>query len=335
MTEAQLENIKTNGIRGPSPLEPRFPFPIPNGWFTVAFSEHLKPGETKNAHYFGRDLVIWREHETGAPHVVDAYCAHMGAHLGVGTGAPDSHEPGPGIVHGGCLQCPFHGWRYDGTGTVVEIPYAKTDRIPPTAKVRSYPTVEKNGLILAWHHARDEAPQWELPDLPEFSDDEWEGPIYSDRYIDVALQVMMENDQDTAHFVYVHGTDAPPEQDERFEGRMKVTSAQRQDGGSFIREIHQIGYGVLRVSDLLVFQAASTPIDEAHTHQQWIFAYRKSIGAEMGHEMIDAFASSGIYKDIPIWEHMVYRENPLLVQGDGKIMEFRRWARQFYTWPND
>ena len=35
-------------------------------------------------------------------------------------------------------------------------------------------------------------------------------------------------------------------------------------------------------------------------------------------------------KDFPIWENKVYRERPLLCDGDGPIQAFRRWAAQFY-----
>lgn len=331
LTEAQRESVKQRGIKGPASSGERFPFPVPNGWFAVAQSDDLKPGTTKNVHYFGRDLVIWREDGAGAPHVVDAYCAHLGAHLGVGSGAPESHEPGPGTVVGACIQCPFHGWRYDGTGRCVEIPYAQTDRIPAKARVRGYPTVENNGLIFAWHHALGEAPQWELPTLPEFNDDEWEGPIYTDRFIDTALQEVHENDQDTPHFKYVHGTEAPPQQT-RWEGRFRRTEAERDGGGVFTREYCQLGFGVMRTPEVL-FMSAMSPIDEAHSHQRWVFAYPKKLGAEMGMYMVDRFSKSGIYQDVPIWEHKQFRENPVLVKGDGEIMEFRRWAGQFYTWP--
>jgi phenylpropionate dioxygenase-like ring-hydroxylating dioxygenase large terminal subunit len=329
MSEAQRERVKATGIQGPSPAEPRFPFPVPSGWFAVAQSTDLVAGGTRNVHYFGRDLVVWREQSTGTPHVVDAYCAHLGAHLGVGSGSPDSHAPGPGTVHDACLQCPFHGWRYDGSGAVVEIPYAPSVRIPAKARVRGYPTREANGLILCWYHALDQPPAWELPDVDEFDDEAWEGPVYTERYIDTALQELVENDQDTVHFVFVHGSDAVPEQTTRWDGRLRHTTALRPDGSTFTRETHQLGFSLMRTPNLM-FLGASSPLDEAHTHQRWVFAYRKSIGAEAGRSMIDAFACSGIYQDIPIWEHKSYREHPLLVKGDGPIMEFRRWAAQFY-----
>jgi len=332
LTESEWSSVQETGIKGPAGPG-RYPLPVPNGWFAVAQSNDLGPGETKNAHYFGRDLVIWREHGTGVPHVVDAYCAHLGAHMGVGSGSPESHEPGPGVVHEDCLQCPFHGWRYDGTGACVEIPYSESGRIPSRARVRGYATVEKNGCIFAWHHGADEPPQWEIPDLFEFDHEEWEGPIYTERFISAALQELVENDQDTVHFVYVHNSPVIPEQHTRWEGRMRITEAPRPDGSVFSRETCQLGFVALRTTGAVTFMAASSPIDEGHVHQRYIFAYPKSVGADVGMRMVDAFAKAGVWQDIPIWEHKEFKATPILVKGDGEIAEFRRWASQFYTWP--
>ena len=325
LTRQQLESIERTGIKGP---DGRYPFPVPNGWFAVAETTDLAAGETRNVHYFGRDLVVWRESDTGAPHVVDAYCAHLGAHLGVGSGSAESHEPGPGIVAGACLQCPFHGWRYDGSGACVEIPYATTTRIPTKARVRAYPTLERNGAIFAWHHARDDAPQWDLPVIAELDHPDWVGPIFTQRVIATAIQEIHENDQDVAHFPFVHGQPLP-QQVTRWEGRWRITEAARATGGTFTREYGQLGFGVMRLPEL-VFLSLTSPIDEATTRQRWIFAYHRSVGDEVGQAMVDAFAKSGIYQDVPIWEHKQYVEHPVLVKGDGEIMEFRRWASQFY-----
>src|SRR5678809_465596 len=91
---------------GPAPMpEPertpyRFPFPpFPSGWFRVADAGDVRPGTVRPLRYFGRDLVLTRGAD-GAPHLFDAHCPHLGAHLGVG-----------GRVVDGTLQCPFHGWR--------------------------------------------------------------------------------------------------------------------------------------------------------------------------------------------------------------------------------
>ena len=61
----------------------RFPMPIPHGWYFVSYSEDLVPGESKPLHYFDTELVLFRT-EKGEPVLMEAYCPHMGAHLGHG-----------------------------------------------------------------------------------------------------------------------------------------------------------------------------------------------------------------------------------------------------------
>lgn len=56
---------------------------------------------------------MFRGH-SGTAYVVDAYCPHLGASLAVG-----------GRVVGSCIECPFHGWQFQGKdGKCVRIPYA-------------------------------------------------------------------------------------------------------------------------------------------------------------------------------------------------------------------
>ena len=104
----------------------RFPFPIPSGWFRVAFEDEIEPGSVRALRYFGRDLVLVCP-EQGEPRVFDAYCPHLGAHLGFG-----------GTVEGESLRCPFHGWRFDMQGPCIEVPYAR--RVPAQAALRGWPT---------------------------------------------------------------------------------------------------------------------------------------------------------------------------------------------------
>ncbi|MFX6011088.1 hypothetical protein ABTE87_20580, partial [Acinetobacter baumannii] len=34
-------------------------------------------------------------------------------------------------------------------------------------------------------------------------------------------------------------------------------------------------------------------------------------------------------QDVPIWNHKAHRPRPSLARGDGPVMKFREWARQF------
>src|SRR6476660_8218491 len=105
----------------------RIPLPaFPNGWFGLCYGDEVPAGGVKSVHALGRDLVAFRG-EDGRVHVLDAYCVHLGAHLGHG-----------GTVVGNTIRCPFHGWCYEGaTGRCVEVPYAK--KVPPKAAVRTWP----------------------------------------------------------------------------------------------------------------------------------------------------------------------------------------------------
>jgi len=313
----------------------RFPFPIPTGWFPVARSGDVAPGEGRPVRFFSRDLVVWRS-ERGAPAVLDAYCAHLGAHLGVGRGPKDSPEPGPPIIAGECIQCQFHGWRYDASGACVDIPYS-TAPIPPQARVRAWDVLEVNGLIFAWHHLHGDPPSWTLPSIPEFDDPAWVPPVYTDRVIPSCLQEVGENDVDFAHFQFVHGTPAPRPGTVTFteNGRVKITTGDSRVGSDGVerpglyRESHQLGWSVVRLPGRLTFMSASAPIDEEHMHQRWILTYPSDFDPERGRKFVETY-TLGINEDVPLWAAKIYRPKPLLRPEDGPIAEFRRWAAQFY-----
>ncbi len=126
----------------------------------VAYSDELKPAGVMPLHYFGRGAGAVPRAGRGRP------CARrplppLGAHLG----------------HGGCviennITCPFHGWRFDGSGSCVGIPCAK--KIPPAAMLRRWPVSEKNGMIFVYHAPEESyAPTWEVPALAEHESQAW------------------------------------------------------------------------------------------------------------------------------------------------------------------
>ena len=55
----------------------------PTGWFQVAWSADLEVGDVKPLHYFGGELVAFRDLD-GAVRVLDAHCQHRGADLSHG-----------------------------------------------------------------------------------------------------------------------------------------------------------------------------------------------------------------------------------------------------------
>ncbi len=142
----------------------RYPFPIPFGWFQVGYPEDFPAGQPKPLFYFDRHLVPGAT-TTAQLHVQDAFCPHLGAHLGHG-----------GTVDGCEIVCPFHGWQFDAEGNNTDIPYC--ERTNRRARVRTYPTVERNGFDLRLVPPRTTKTRCgRSREVPEFNGDpEFHGP---------------------------------------------------------------------------------------------------------------------------------------------------------------
>jgi nitrite reductase/ring-hydroxylating ferredoxin subunit len=307
----------------------RFPFPVPTGWFAVAWSDDVAAGGVRALRTFDRDLVLFRGQD-GAAHVLDAHCPHLGAHLGGGR------------VEGDVLVCPFHAWRWDGDGRCAGIPYAK--RVPPTAKLRAWLLVEHAGAILVWHDPAGGAPAFEVPPFAELCDPDWTLVERHEFTIATAVQEIGENAHDPAHFATVHGVPALPENSARFEGprqlsenRGKFETPRGPVETSICGTSHGLGVGHLRTRGLaeMAQLLLNTPIDEGHVHVRWQFAVPKRadgsptpVGVAFAREFVRQFR-----QDIPIWEAKAYLPRPILCDGDGQIAAYRRWASQFYAAP--
>lgn len=307
----------------------RYPFPAyPNGWFRVAYSSELAVGEVKPLHYFGRELVLFRG-ESGDAHVLDAHCAHLGAHLGHG-----------GCVAGDGIRCPFHHWVWDGDGRCREIPYAK--RIPPQARMRTWPVSEKNGLVMVWHHAEGAPPTYELPEITEVGADGWRPPEVHAWTIRARWLDMNENSVDQAHFHYIHGTLEIPatkawSEDHVFktEARIKMKAPGNTEAfGVLCTDDFGPGFQLVRMNGVLdtIEVNTSTPIDEDTTETSFLYTV-KTDGDDRKERLADKIVADLLVQfenDLPIWENKASWARPVLCDGDGPFGEYRKWSRQFF-----
>ncbi len=310
----------------------RFPFPIPFGWYQVAFPSDLAPGEVTAVEYWGREMVLWRD-MGGTFHLQDAFCPHLGAHLAYG-----------GSVDGDLLTCPFHGWKFDGDGACSNIPYSQ--RTNRKARVRTYPVVERNGFVLAWYHPFEEDPKWEIPVIDEIGDPAWSDFYASSYVIRTIPQEMSENGADPAHFRFVHGTDTVADVEEyntdgpcssMLSKQTYVTPRGVTEGRI---DVYNYGPGFSKVwfSGIVdaINIATTTPIDENSTQVRFNFIVRKFDDEKVTSTVADAFVkeiNKQIQEDRPIWEHKRFLPSPALADTDGPILKFRKWYSQFYAEP--
>jgi 3-ketosteroid 9alpha-monooxygenase subunit A len=300
----------------------------PRGWFVVCFSSELGAMGVMPLRYFGQQLVAFRG-EDGAVTVLDAFCPHMGAHLGYG-----------GKVVGSTVRCPFHAWRFGSDGVCVEVPYAK--KIPLAARVRAWPVREVNGVVLV-HHDRDgRDPAFEIPVLPEYGTDAWLPWSTGSYRVATHPREIVDNLADRAHFRSVHQTeiDAFELGVEGHRAWQKVKGRALLPGGgvdefSSTTTYHGPGYLLMRMDGALqnTMLVAHTPIDE-HTLDLRLAVTLKVVGSRARTEAyVNGYMQnlrSGFESDLRIWENKRYVDPPALCDGDGPIGRLRRWYQQFY-----
>lgn len=157
----------------------------PATWYLFCSSRQLK-GKAISLRMLGRRLVAFRM-KNGRVAVMDANCAHLGADLGRGR------------VIGDIIQCPFHHWSFACDGKCVSIP--GTDYIPQSARVRSYPTVERHGYVYFFLGPQ---PLFELPFFSECDTSDFVAGRSFRFHMDTPWYMVVANGFDGQHFQAVH-----------------------------------------------------------------------------------------------------------------------------------
>jgi phenylpropionate dioxygenase-like ring-hydroxylating dioxygenase large terminal subunit len=163
-----------------------------NFWYPVVLAKDLADAPVR-VRILAQDFVAFRDGQ-GAAHVLSNTCTHRGGALGLGK------------VRGDHIQCPYHGWQFDGTGTCRRIPsLGASAKIPARARVDAYPVVEKYGIVFAFLGDLPEAERAPMLEVPEFGDPAWRASWI--RYeVDYSYERSIENGMDPAHNEFVHPT---------------------------------------------------------------------------------------------------------------------------------
>jgi 3-ketosteroid 9alpha-monooxygenase subunit A len=96
-----------------------------NGWHNLLETRLLTRGAVVEMSWRAEDILVYRT-AGDACYAISAYCAHTLSYMPNGL-PPDA--PLSDLLRGEEIRCPFHGWRYDGTGRCTEIPVSQ--RVPP------------------------------------------------------------------------------------------------------------------------------------------------------------------------------------------------------------
>ncbi len=161
---------------------------VRNAWYVAAWSHEIEDAKPFAITILDEPVVIYRG-ESGRLAALEDRCVHRMAPLSLGR------------CEGDRLRCMYHGLLFSPEGRVVEIP--GQEQIPPNARVRSYPVVERHTWVWVWMGDAAAADEALIPpavglDHPDY--------ILGHGHLDYAAEARLINDNllDFSHLTFVH-----------------------------------------------------------------------------------------------------------------------------------
>lgn len=326
------------------------PMPMPNGWFCVGLSAEFAPGDMANRQLGSEDVVVYRT-ASGVLRATRPYCPHLGAHLGQ-SGTVDGEE----------LICSFHRFRYgaDGVCSATGPAYRKV----PKLKLSMVPVRELHGFVMAWLHHDGAEPTWEIPELDTTG---FSAPVQHLIEIPGHPQEVAENAFDFGHLTALHGKvfcgsdgackfeDSPsagsqgtlsmriplPWGDKRLEvpyeiklhGLGHIVTTMYLPGGPVQRSIilaTPIGPWRVQVRSCLSTKVDAPRLLPDAVGQAFAQIASKAMARMALETHIRLLVMPKKDGDGPIWATKKYYPRPRVIDGDGPLLQYRKWAEQFY-----
>lgn len=317
---------------------------IKNQWYGILESKEIKTNKPIGVIRMSEKLVLWRD-DKGIINCIFDRCCHRGATLSAG------------ILVDNAIRCPFHGFSYDGSGKVVQIPAnGKNTAVPDRYRVNAYIVKEQYGFIWLWYGEFQEV----LPEIPFFEylregfsygsfSEVW--PVHYTRAI--------ENQLDVVHLPFVHTNSIGRGNKTLVNGPVVKWEDNRMtfyvnnvidDGISiplkpqeienykefFSLEFQMPNLWQNKISANIRIMAVFAPIDEEHT-MIYLRFYQKFVKLPILKHIVNRLSNISnryilhqdrrvVLTQVPKKSELKMDEN--LIQGDAPIIEFRKKRAQ-------
>lgn len=161
---------------------------LQNTWYVAGFSDELDGQDFVARKFLGVDVVMMR-HSDGRIAALEDVCPHRLMPLSAGKRVNDE------------LQCGYHGMRFAITGTCTLAP--GQSHIPAQACLRSFPLMERHGLLWIWMGQADKADAALIPDIRWNDHPEWT-PSRGYHHVEADFRLSVDNLMDLGHESWVH-----------------------------------------------------------------------------------------------------------------------------------
>lgn len=179
------EAIQTAGERRLSPFTRPL---IKNAWYVAGWSEDF--GEDLLARRILNEPVLFYRASSGEPVAVLDVCPHKLAPMRLGQRVGDD------------LECGYHGLKFNKHGQCVHNPQGNCI-IPPNAKLKSYPVVERYGAVWIWMGDSAKVDPDTIPDFSVLDDPKFKA-VKGGHKVASNYMVMVENLLDLGHALFLH-----------------------------------------------------------------------------------------------------------------------------------
>ena len=163
-------------------------FPAKSYWYVACLSSELnnKPIQVQ---LWDTPIVLFRD-DQGNPRALLDRCSHRNVPLSGGQCVE------------GRVQCPYHGWEFDGAGVCRKIPALVKEAENPARNVPAFPCKEQQGHI--WVFTSSEiAPNHEPFIFPKMEQSGYTSIIYQADF-DGSIHACAENILDVPHTAFLH-----------------------------------------------------------------------------------------------------------------------------------
>ena len=273
---------------------PRYPFPVPFGWFQVCWPDEVG-ARGVSRHYFDHDLLISRHGE-----------GFSVSDLTTGRILPTIHR-------NGLVMCWYHPAGEDPKWEIPELP--EVDGHPEFSE----PLRKHYRLNAFWQDIAETAA--DVAHIQQHLiryETQLNGGIRPDRF---SAPEVDRTDWD-GFVAHMRLTQKFPTPRGVVEGRIDTDSFGPGFSFTWFRGL---------VDTLLL--GCNVPVDTDTTEVRFTFVVRYLGDDVTTNSVARAFVEeihAQTIEDVPIWENKAYLARPALAHGDGPIMPFRRWAAQFY-----
>ncbi len=158
---------------------------VRNFWYIAAWSAEIKH-ELMQRWILDQPIAMYRS-EAGEVIAMADRCPHR------------RYPLSKGCLVGDNVQCSYHGFTFAPTGTCVSVPGQTS--IPSAARVKTYPVVEKNGVVWLWPGDPSRASVADVPNAPWITD--WT-TITGYAHLNARAILLVDNLLDLSHETYLH-----------------------------------------------------------------------------------------------------------------------------------